>query len=90
MPFTIICHDKSNHLEVRKENRDDHLKYLEIFKKKIMIAGPILNKEGLPIGSVIILDLDSETEVNKFIKNDPYKIAGLFKKTQVFNFKKVF
>lgn len=90
MPYSIICHDKPNHLVVRKKNRDDHLKYLETFKNKILLAGPILNKKGLPIGTVIILDLNSETEVKQFIKNDPYKIAGLFKKTEVLNFKKVF
>ena len=90
MPYTIICHDKSNQLDVRKKSRDDHLKYLETFKKKIILAGPLLNKKGLPTGSVIILDLDSETDVKKFIKNDPYKLAGLFKKTEVLKFKKVF
>lgn len=90
MPYTILCFDKENKPNVRKINRDEHLKYLKNFKKKLLVAGPILDKSGLPTGSIIILNLDTIQEIKDFIRNDPYYKAGLFKETKILNFKKVF
>ena len=90
MPYTILCFDKDNKLNVRKINRDEHLKYLKSFRKKLLLAGPILDKNNLPSGSIIILDLDTRQEIEKFIKDDPYYKAGLFRETKILNFKKVF
>lgn len=90
MPYTIMCFDKENKLNVRKINRDEHLKYLKSFRKKILLAGPILDKNNLPSGSIIILELDTRQEIEKFIKGDPYYKAGLFRETKILNFKKVF
>ncbi|MBK93398.1 MAG: hypothetical protein CMP33_03950 [Rickettsiales bacterium] len=90
MPYTILCFDKENKLNVRKMNRDEHLKYLKSFKKKLLVAGPILDKNSLPSGSIIVLDLDTKQEIKEFIKNDPYNKAGLFRETKILNFKKVF
>ena len=90
MPYTILCFDKENKLNVRKINRDEHLEYLKSFRKKLLLAGPILDKNNLPSGSIIILDLDTKQEIEKFIKDDPYYKAGLFRETKILNFKKVF
>ena len=90
MPYTILCFDKENKLNVRKINRDEHLEYLKSFRKNLLLAGPILDKNNLPSGSIIILDLDTKQEIEKFIKDDPYYKAGLFRETKTLNFKKVF
>ena len=90
MPYTILCFDKENKLNVRKINRDEHLEYLKGFRKNLLLAGPILDKNNLPSGSIIILDLDTKQEIEKFIKDDPYYKAGLFRETKILNFKKVF
>tara|TARA_X000000950_G_scaffold247246_1_gene305420 strand:- start:14 stop:289 length:276 start_codon:yes stop_codon:yes gene_type:complete len=90
MPFAILSYDKENHQEIRKKNRDDHLSYLKKFEKNLILAGPILNTDKSPIGSIIILSLNAPNEIENFIENDPYKKAGLFRETKVLNFKKVF
>ena len=90
MAYLIICKDKENNLNLRLNNREKHLKYLERFKSKLLMAGPIVTKTGDPCGSVIALNFDYKSEIDRFIKNDPYNIAGLFDEVVVHKFKKVF
>ena len=90
MAYLIICKDKKNNLNLRLINREKHLKYLESFKSKLLMAGPMVSKTGDPCGSVIALNFDDKSAIDKFIKNDPYNIAGLFDEVVVHKFKKVF
>ena len=57
MAFLITCKDKKNSLELRLSTREEHIKYLKKVKKKLILAGPILDKNDKPIGTVLILDL---------------------------------
>ena len=90
MAYLIICKDKKNNLNLRLINREKHLKYLESFKSKLLMAGPMVSKTGDPCGSVIALNFDDKSAIDKFIKNDPYSIVGLFDKVVIHKFKKVF
>ena len=90
MAYLIICKDKKNNLSLRLNNREKHLKYLESFKSKLLMAGPIVSKTGDPCGSVIALNFDNKNTIDKFIENDPYNIVGLFDEVIVHKFKKVF
>ena len=90
MAYLIICKDKENNLNLRLNNREKHLKYLESFKSKLLMAGPIVSKTGDPCGSVIALNFDNKNTIDKFIENDPYNIVGLFDEVIVHKFKKVF
>ena len=90
MAYLIICKDKKNNLDLRLNNREKHLRYLESFKSKLLMAGPIVSKTGDPCGSIIALNFDDKSSIDKFIKNDPYNIADLFDEVLVHKFKKVF
>ncbi len=90
MAYLIISKDKKNKLNLRLNAREKHLKYLESFKSKLIMAGPIVSKTGDPCGSVIALNFDDRNAIDKFIKNDPYNIVGLFDEVVVHKFKKVF
>ena len=80
MAYLIISKDKKNKLNLRLNAREKHLKYLESFKSKLLMAGPIVSKTGDPCGSVIALNFDDRNAIDKFIKNDPYNIVGLLMK----------
>ena len=54
-----------------------------------MLAGPILDENKNPIGTVLILYFDDLEQVNDFLKNDPYTQVQLFKKISILEFKKV-
>ena len=88
--YIITCLDKKNSLKKRLANRELHLEYLQSFKKKLIVAGPILNKTNKPKGSVLILKFRNKLELNNFLKNDPYSKVGLFEIINIEIFKRVF
>ncbi len=89
MTYLITCHDKTNSLDVRLSTREKHLNYIKNFKEQLIIAGPILDKNKNPIGTVLILNYDNIEQVNDFLKKDPYNQVNLFKKISILEFKKV-
>ena len=68
--YIITCFDKKNSLKKRLANRELHLEYLKSFKKKLILAGPILNKTNKPKGSVLILKFRNKLELNNFLKHE--------------------
>ena len=89
MTYLITCHDKADSLDLRLSTREKHLNYLNNFKEQIMIAGPILDENKNPIGTVLVLNYDKLEQVNDFLKKDPYNQVNLFKKISILEFKKV-
>ncbi len=89
MAFLIKCIDKKNSLDLRLSTREKHIKYLKKIKKKLILAGPILDQKDNPIGTILILDFDKLTEVKKFLNEDPYSKVNLFKEIKITRFKKV-
>ncbi len=90
MIFVIICKDKKKSLEKRLKARPEHINYLKCLGKKLLMAGPILDKKKQPEGSVIIINSEDRKEINNFLKKDPYNRIGLFREVKVVAFKKVF
>ena len=89
MAFLITCKDKKNSLDLRLSTREEHIKYLKKVKKKLILAGPILDKNDKPIGTVLILDFDKITDLKKFLNGDPYSKVHLFDEVKITRFKKV-
>ena len=90
MLYSIYCYDKNDSFERRRSLRNDHISYLKKFEKQIVLAGPLLNENEEPLGSLLILNFLSKREAETFSKNDPYFLGGLFKKIEIFKFKKVY
>ena len=88
--FLIICKDKKNSLNKRLTNRGLHLNYLKTLKDKLILAGPILNKNGNPKGSILIIKFENKKKLKEFLKNDPYAKANLFDNIVIEEFKRVF
>ena len=89
MAYLITCVDKKDSIDLRLETREKHIKYLKRIKKKLILAGPILDKKGNPIGTVLVLDFKNIERVNLFLKNDPYSQVKLFENIKILEFKKV-
>ena len=89
MTYLITCQDKADSLDLRLSTREKHLNYLNNFKEQIMIAGPILDENKNPVGTVLVLNYDKLEQVNDFLKKDPYNQVNLFKKISNLEFKKV-
>ena len=88
--YLIICKDKKNSLSKRLANRNLHLNHLKSLKKKLILAGPILNKNQKPKGSVLIIKFQNRTKLREFLKKDPYSKVKLFESVMIEEFKRVF
>lgn len=76
--FAIHCIDKPLQRDLRATTRPEHLAYLESMIDQIVVAGPLLDDEGAPIGSMIIMEFPDRRSAVAFAAEDPYARAGLF------------
>lgn len=89
MLYVIHCVDKLGNIQVRLDNRSDHLEHLKSYGDKLFAAGPTLDDNEGMNGSVVILDLDSRSDAQDFADRDPYALAGLFESVTISAWKKV-
>ncbi|TDE36971.1 YciI family protein [Antarcticimicrobium sediminis] len=87
MLIALIARDKPGALPIRKENRTEHLAYIE--KTGVVFqAGPLI-EGGEMAGSLVILDVADKSAAEDWAANDPYAKAGLFDKVELIEWKKV-
>jgi uncharacterized protein len=90
MLFAIICNDRPASLELRLATRPTHLAYLQTYAAKLVQAGPLLDTDGRPCGSLLIVDVNDCAEAEGCAAGDPYAKAGLFESTIIRPFRAVF
>lgn len=88
MLVALIARDKPGNLQVRLDNRDAHLAYIE--KTGVVAqAGPLMDQEGAMVGSLIILDVADMVAAQAWADSDPYAKADLFEAVDLITWKKV-
>lgn len=87
--FAIHCIDKPDSLDLRLATRAEHLAYLQAIENDILVAGPLLDGEGQPIGSLLIIDFAERKDAVAFAAADPYALVGLFASVAVTAYRKV-
>lgn len=80
--YAIVCKDKPGLLETRLATRPTHLDYLKD-APNLKLAGPLLDDEGNPNGSILILEADDKAAVRTWADNDPYTLAGVFESVEI-------
>ena len=88
MLYHILCRDKPGHLQTRLDNREAHLAVVNSLGDKLFAAGPLLNGQDEMVGSVLIIDFDSDESAESFCANDPYAQAGLFEEVTINRWRK--
>lgn len=85
MLFALICKDRPGALQVRLDTRPAHLAWLQGLNeaKKVAFAGPFLNDDGKPEGSLVVIEADDKAEAEALAASDPYAEAGLFESVEV-------
>ena len=90
MLFMLICTDRPGGLDLRMATRPAHLAYLETEAARIMSGGAMLDPEGKPCGSLLVIEAADRTEAEAFAAGDPYAKAGLFESTVIRPYRMVF
>ena len=84
MLFIATCVDKPASVETRMAHRPAHLEYLKGLGAKVKAGGALLADDlKTPVGSMLILEADSEADILAILAEDPYKRAGLFESVTV-------
>lgn len=83
MLFAIFCTDRPGALETRMSNRPQHLAWLEGRVAELVSAGAVLDPEGKPCGSLLVIEAADRAAAEAFAAADPYAHAGLFESTVI-------
>ena len=90
MLFAIICTDRPGGLETRMAARPTHLEWLEAQVAAVFSGGALLDPEGKPRGSLIVIEAADQVAAEAFARADPYAQAGLFESTVIRPYRLVF
>lgn len=86
--FVILGFDGPDGVAKRKLHRPAHLARMENLdaKGRVVLAGPLTDQTG----SLIVIEADSLSEVETFVKDDPYVVHGVFSRYEIHPFVQVF
>lgn len=78
MLYALICNDKPNSVQLRMDNRPEHLAHLTGLGNALKFAGPFLDDDGQPCGSLVVVEAASREAALAIGNADPYAKAGIF------------
>jgi len=83
--FCMIGRDGPQGLERRKLHREAHLANVAPLKEagRMAYAGPLIDEEGQPCGSVLIFETSDLASARAFAAGDPYVVEGVFASHEV-------
>ena len=84
MLYLIYQEDRSDGAAVRAATREAHLAYLERHRDIVVLGGATLGEDGTTrTGSVLIINVRSRGEAEKFSADEPFRKAGLFQTVKI-------
>jgi uncharacterized protein YciI len=87
--FVYIGRDSARGLELRKQHRPAHLDHIATLGSRVRFGGPLLDENGNPCGSLVILEDDDLASARKTAESDPYLVTGVFESVEVNETKQV-
>jgi hypothetical protein len=87
MKFVIIGYDGPDGEARRKIHRPAHLANLQplVAQGRVILAGPLTDKTG----SLLVLDFETQEEAERFAREDPYTVHGIFHRVEIHPFMQV-
>lgn len=89
MLFALVCTDRPGSLELRMATRPAHRAFLEIYQERLVHAGAMLDLDGRPCGSLLIIEAIDRAAAEGFAASDPYAKADLFESAVIRPFRAV-
>jgi uncharacterized protein YciI len=90
--FVLIGRDGPGGRALRGLHREAHLRNLAPLDAagRVAYAGPLLDEQGAPTGSVIVFEADDLAAARRFAETDPYVVEGVFERFELFESRRVF
>ena len=87
MKYVIHAYDYTgaDALDRRMAARPAHLAYARQLKESslFIMGGALLDPDGKMIGSMLVLDFDTDAQLQDYLKTDPYIVQGVWEKVDV-------
>lgn len=87
MKYIVHAYDYTDPgaLDRRMAVRPAHLAYVRQLKEKgqFLLGGALLNPEQAMIGSMLILEFETEAALQHYLKTDPYIVEGVWENVDV-------
>lgn len=73
--------------EIRQSTRPLHREYMDKFANRVRLGGPILDAQGNGCGGMMLIEADSEEDVRTMVRDDPFELAGLSARIDIYPFR---
>ncbi|MGH8695542.1 MAG: YciI family protein [Burkholderiales bacterium] len=84
MLYIIYQEDRPDGAAIRAATRPGHLAYLERHSDIVVLGGALLADDGVTrTGSVLIINVPSREDAERFSAEEPFRQAGLFKSVTI-------
>ncbi|KKB85647.1 hypothetical protein VW29_06395 [Devosia limi DSM 17137] len=83
MLFAIIAQDQPDGVEHRMAVRPTHLEHLKTLGDKLVFAGPFLDENEKPYGSLMVIEAASLEEAKAMAAADPFAREKVFASYEV-------
>jgi len=84
MLYIIYQIDRTDGAAIRAEQRLAHFEYLDQHRDILVLGGALLAEDGTTReGSVLVINVRSRDEAERFSANEPFRKAGLFQRVEV-------
>lgn len=87
MLYCITLQDADGSDAARQEHHEGHIQHFRAHREQLALSGPLKQDDGSAVGSLVVIDCDSEEAARRFIQGDPYHDAGVWKDVLIAQFK---
>ena len=87
--FAVYRRDRSDGRAggIRGELRPAHREYMKQFANRVRCGGPLLDPDGQSVGGLMLIEAESEEEVRRILRSDPFEQAELSASIEVHAFR---
>jgi len=83
--FVVIAHDRPGAPERRRELRERHVAGVERMRAagSLLYGLALLDEQGEMRGSVMVFELGSRVELDRWLEQEPYNTGGVWDRVEV-------
>ena len=87
--FCFYCRDGENNDKLREVHKEAQRQFMAEHEENYRAAGPLTNKDGDFVGSLLIIEAEDEETARATVNDDPYLTGGVWQSIRVDRFQPV-
>ena len=84
MLYAVRFHDRPDRADVRRDQMQAHLAWLDAHRDQVLVAGSLRTEPGThPVGGLWIVEAEDSAAVDALLRNDPFFVHGLRERHEI-------